>query len=170
LAVSAKSLAEHNYAGWTYGPDAAKKQIDCVQFVAAVVAKELGRDLSPEERDAILITPPPTDLAAAVTGQTAATKGVQHAVVDIMKKGDAIAPNNAMAGDLIQYWMKKSDGTWFGHSAVISRVFQNAGGKPCVALYGAHLSLNKIAEQDFAGAGLNLLGPNRYIYIVRLRP
>lgn len=66
--------------------------------------------------------------------------------------------------------MKKSDGSWFGHSAIISRVFQNLSGKPRVALYGAHLSINKIADQDFGGAGLNLLGPNRCVYIVRLKP
>jgi hypothetical protein len=103
---TAKTLAKSQYAGWTYGENAATKQVDCVQFLAAVVSKEIGRDLNEDERNA----KPPANLIAAVSSQTPVTKGVQQAVVDVIKKGDAIEPKDAQVGDLMQYWMKNAMG------------------------------------------------------------
>jgi hypothetical protein len=167
---TAKSLADHEYKNWTYGTDASKKQIDCDRFVAAVVSKEIKRDLSADERNAILVAPAPADLAKAVTGGEAITKGVQRSLVDLIKKGTAVTPENAAAGDFIQYWMKKADGTWMGHSALISSVTHAANQPPRAVLYGAHESLGKIGEQDFGVGGLKLTGSDRYIYIARLSP
>lgn len=164
---TAKELAASRFDGWTYGSDATKKQVDCVQFLVAVVEKELGHALKADERNAILISPAPADLPKAVVNGDSITKGVQYSLVDLVKAGTAVEPADAKAGDLVQYWMKKGDGSWIGHAAVISKVFKDASGAQRASLYGAHESLKKIADQDFGGGGLKLTGDDRRVYIVR---
>src|SRR5689334_12558575 len=44
------------YAGWTYGPDPSKHQVDCVQFLAAVLETALARPLSKDERNDVFIS------------------------------------------------------------------------------------------------------------------
>ncbi|HET6406923.1 MAG TPA: hypothetical protein VFG14_03500 [Chthoniobacteraceae bacterium] len=165
---TATLLRETQYAGWKYGPSAAKQEVDCVQFVASVVQKEIGRDLTPDERNAIYINPPPADLSAAVESEQPATKGIQYALVDVLKRGIAVAPEQAQPGDFIQYWIRKKDGKWAGHSAIISRVFEIDGTRR-IAIYGSHKITGGIADTDFGGQGVKLTGADRKVYIARLQ-
>ena len=77
------------------------------------------------------------------------------------------ATADARAGDLVQYWMKRQDGTWFGHSAVIESV-EVVGGVPRAGLYGAHASLGKIGSSAAANRIRLVDAADRRIYIVRL--
>lgn len=158
---TARLLADTKFKDFTYGSNAAKKQVDCVQFILAVVEEELKMTLPPAPRNAILInhgwTAGETQLKAAV-GTDPLLAGVQHALVT-MNRGKAVPPAGAQKGDLIQYWMKKADGTWFGHSGVVISV---SNGK--AALFSASLSAGKIDEKPT----IDLNGTNRLIYIVRI--
>jgi hypothetical protein len=165
---TAKLLCDTQYAGWKYGPSAGKQEVDCVQFVASVVQKELGRELTADERNAIYINPPPADLSAAIESEQPATKGIQYALVDVLKRGIAVTPEQAKAGDFIQYWIRKKDGKWAGHSAIISRVFE-VDGTPRAAIYGSHKITGGIADTDFGGGGVLLTGADRKVYIARLQ-
>ncbi len=163
---TAKKLAATKFDGWTYGSSASKKQVDCVQFVLAVLEKETKRTLKKDVRLAVLINYKFKDLSKSVEKNDAKTKGIQRAVVDILKLGKVVEPKKAQAGDFIQYWMKKKDGTWFGHSAIISKVSKSRNGTPQAILYGAHKSLGKIGDSIFK---LNLTGKDRKIYLCRLK-
>ena len=68
-------------------------------------------------------------------------------------------------GDLIQYWMKKRDGTWFGHAGVLEKVEKN-GGTMRATIFGAHERPKKIGSSTFK---LFLTGTDRKIFIVRPR-
>jgi hypothetical protein len=169
--VVAKRLANDRFNGWKYGEDASKKQIDCVQFVLAVVEETTRQKLPPASRERILIS----DVAAAdlkrnhyalVVDEDPRTKGVQEALVTA-DLGAAIEPKNAKPGDLIQYWMQRDDGTWFGHAAVIETVTRNTRGSRSAELFGAHKSLNGLGTSTF---NLDLTSHSkRKIYIVRLK-
>src|SRR4051812_26655909 len=96
---TAKDLATKEYPGWTYGKDPLQKQINCVQFLAAVAKREFGGSLTSAEENAILINPPPANLATAVEQEEAITKGIQNALVNVAKKGQAVAAQQAQVGD-----------------------------------------------------------------------
>lgn len=164
----AKRLAAQKYKGWTYGSRQSEKQIDCVQFVLAVVQEALAQSLNADARSQILISnlgsPGQKKLAALIEAEDARTKGVQHALVSI-GLGSAIDPEDARAGDLVQYWMKREDGTWYGHASVLENV-RRSGSTYSAKLYGAHGSTNGIATSRFS---LRLNGPDRKVYIVRLK-
>lgn len=160
---TARLLADTKFKDFTYGSNAAKKQVDCVQFILAVVEEELKMTVGPASRNAILIshgwTAADTQLKAAA-GTDPLLAGVQHALVT-MNRGKAVPPAEAQTGDLIQYWMKKSDGSWFGHSGIIISV---SNGK--AVLFSASQSAGKIDEKPT----IDLNGANRLIYIVRIIP
>lgn len=166
---TAQSLATGKYNGWTYGKNASNKQIDCVQFILAVVEEELKRSLNTELKKVILIDTKFDDLETAILSGDKRTRGVQYALVDLMDEGVVVFPDEAKPGDIIQYWMKKNNGEWFGRAGVISRIWKDNSGNPRSAIFGAHNSMGKIGETDFEGKGLNLKGENRKIYIVRLK-
>lgn len=164
----AKKLADKKFKGWTYGSKAKDKKIDCVQFVLAVTEEVLAQSLNAETRKQILIS----HLSAAeqkmlpslIEMESDKIKGIQHALVSI-RRGTAIKPDQAKPGDFIQYWMKKRDGTWFGHAGILEKVEKN--GKTIRAtIFGAHASSNGIASSQFK---LNLSGTDRKIFIVRPR-
>ena len=131
----------------------------------AVIEEELQATLKDDIRKAILInygwSATETQLFAA-TGTDKRLAGVQYGLADIAGNGTNVDSSQAKVGDFIQYWMKKADGTWFGHSGIISSI---SGSN--VGIYGAHFSQNKIADSTFK---LDLLGADRHIYIVRLKP
>jgi hypothetical protein len=144
---------------FTYGTNV--NQIDCVHFVLAVVNCRLGAPVSAEAEKAILI-------AYGWTGEETQSKakegtdphlaGVQFALTQILNQGTVINPAQAKPGDLIQYWMERSNGTWFGHSGVIASVHGMRA-----KILSASETNNAIAETP-----LNLTGPNRHLYVVRL--
>jgi hypothetical protein len=168
--VLAKHLAQTRFHGWTYGSDRREHQIDCVQFVLAVVEETAHVTLTNPIRTRILISDM-SDAAlknhgyAVILDEDPRTKGVQEALVQA-RLGIRIAPKDAQPGDLIQYWMKQSDGIWFGHAGIVESI-DNANGIPRAVIFGAHKSQNAIARSSFT---LNLTGndPGRRIYAVRL--
>jgi len=167
--AAARQVAAEKYSGFTYGADRSRKQIDCVQFTGAVVEALLKRPLTKEETDALYIRYKFDDLAAAVSGEDARTKGIQRALTEVNKCGAAVPPASVQAGDFVQYWIKGRDGKWAGHSALVSKVFTDAAGPSAIAIYSSNKSTNGIAEMDFAGRGLSLRQPDRKFYFVRFR-
>lgn len=173
LAV-AKDLATSKYKDWQYGSNPDKEQVDCVQFLLAVVEESVGASLVPKVRKRILIAELSEEekkhpiLGTLVVDKDERTKGVQSALV-LAGLGTAVTVADAAPGDLIQYWMKKSDGTWFGHAGVIESV-DRAGDTPTARVYGAHASPapGKIGTSSFE---LQLIdgSHDRRIYLVRVK-
>lgn len=144
----ALQLAHKEFAGFTYklNGDAKKKQTDCTQFLAAVVAAALGKDkLDEAAMDALLIRKVPADaLAAAIVDRKPEIRGVQSAVVDVLKVGKAVAPKDLAPGDLVQYWFNRAD-KWSGHSGVVAAVEKADDKAVKLTLFGAHSSKKGIA-------------------------
>ncbi len=167
---SAESLMSSEFVDYKYG-SSGPKRIDCVQFVVRVVEEELSRSLSPDERKLILISDLPSNaVAQAVQDNDPRIRGLLRALVDRMHVAVAISPADAKKGDFIQYWMKQSDGTWFGHAAIISREIPGAPGEKRVAIFGAHATPGPsgfLGEKDF-GYGLNLAGSDRKVFVARM--
>lgn len=169
----ARDLAAGRYKGWKYGSDPGQKQIDCVQFVLAVVEESLQASLDVKTRKAILIDNlsederKPDGLAKLVLSGDKRTKGVQTALVEF-GRGTAVEAHHGQPGDLVQYWMKRADGTWFGHAGIIEAV-DTSSGVPQATIYGAHQSLNGIGSSKFK---IKLIGEadDRRVYVVRIRP
>ena len=168
LAV-AKQVAAEKFNGFSYGDSICEKQVNCVQFSAAVVERLMGRPLTGAECDAILIRYDFEDLNKAIQDRDAKTRGVQYALCAILKRGIEAPPMDVQPGDFIQYWIRKSDGSWTGHSAIVAKVINRGQADVRVALYGSHKSTNGIATTDFGGDGLSLVGDDRRVYIARYK-
>jgi|GEM_PF-1345765 len=162
-----KDLAATKYDGWTYGARAADQQVDCVQFVLAVVEKLHGKPLPQATRTRILISDVTgAEVPELVPDEDSRIKGVQQALVDI-DHGTVVAPADAKAGDLVQYWMQKADGTWMGHSAVVAEVLTNAAGVPeKIKILGAQSSDDGVAVH---GTAIKLSGGSRKMFLVRYK-
>jgi hypothetical protein len=173
LAVS-KDLAASKYKDWQYGSDPGKKQVDCVQFLLSVVEESVGAPLVPNVRNRILIAELSEAekkhpiLGTLVVNGDERIKGVQSALVDA-SLGTAVPVADAAPGDLIQYWMKKSDGTWFGHAGVIESV-DRTGVTPKARIFGAHAS-PKPGNIGTSSFDLKLIDgtDDRKIYLVRVK-
>lgn len=170
----AKRLTTSRYDGWEYGANPHKKQVDCVQFLLAVVEESVSTTLAPKARNRLLITElsedekKPASLGKLVVAGDVRTKGVQSALVDA-GLGTSVAIADAAPGDLIQYWMKKGNGTWFGHAGIIENI-DRTGDKPKARIYGAHASPTpgKIGSSTFE---LKMVdgADDRRIYLVRVK-
>jgi len=160
----AKELSSTEFYGWSYGSDSESCQINCVQFVAAVLEKLLGEKLDSEVVDQIFVNSiKPESLIHNGPDSRIAFKGIQHAMVNMLECAVQIEPEEAESGDFIQYYMKRKDGTWFGHASIIDSIEAETGNK-LAYLFGAHASTKGIAVSEFR---LNLTGPNRVIYLAR---
>lgn len=161
------------YEGWVYGPDQSKQQIDCSQFVTAVVEEELKVKLPLNLRNAINIHPPPPDLNQAILDKVGLMRGIHYALIDLMEIGEHIEPGDAQPGDFIQYWKKNEAGAWRGHSAIIYKVWEDDQGNKRASIMGAHKpnpgATDFICIKDFDGEGVNLQEPGRLVYIARLK-
>lgn len=169
LAV-AQRLADTRFHGFTYGKSAARKQVDCVLFLQAVLEELLGRRLSEAEARAVIIDYRFDDLGAAVANRDPRTKGVVRAVSETIACGKEISAREARPGDFIQYWYKSAAGKWLGHASIISRVWSPGEGDVRAAIFGSHKSKNRICENDFGGEGLCLTKPGRLVYLARFQP
>jgi hypothetical protein len=161
---TAKKIAAGDLKGWTYGANEVEQEIDCVTFLIRVVEKELGRKVSVDERLGILISHGWTAeeiQSIADEGNDLKLDGVVHTLVDLSKVAERVEPLKAKPGDFIQYWMKKKDGTWFGHAAVVC---ERKGDR--VRLFGAHKSLGRVGESSFL---LNLKGSHRRFALARMK-
>lgn len=165
--AAAQRLANTRFQGFTYGHNAAKKQVDCVQFLQAVLEDLLARELTQSERDAVLIDYHFADLGSAVVSCDPRTKGIVRAIAETIGCGKEVEPRQIRPGDFVQYWYKTSGGKWLGHASVVSRVWSPKEGDIRVAIFGSHKSKNRICENDFDGDGLCLTKPGRIVYAAR---
>jgi hypothetical protein len=168
VVAAAKRLAAEQFDGFTYGAATERKQINCVQFTGAVTEALLQRSLSAAEKDALYIRYRFDDLNAAVAAGDPRTKGIQRAIAEVMNAGTAVAPAAVQPGDFVQYWIRKKDGNWAGHSAIVTKVISDHRGPAAIAIFSSNQSTNGIAEMDFGGRGLNIRGDDRRFYFARL--
>ena len=162
----AKRIANTRFKGYTYGDQLDKKQINCVQFVAAVVEELLHRKLTKEEYAAIYMSYEFENLDNAVSKEDDRTRGIQRCLVDVLGVAETIQRDNAAPGDFVQYWYKTSEGHWCGHVAIVNTVWQDNAGNSRVSLFGSHKSSNGIAVASFNG-GL-VLDDTKKVYMCRL--
>ncbi len=178
LAV-ARTLGKDRYAGWTYGAGeaAAKKQIDCTCFLAAVcteLAKQSGKTLDATTLAGIKVAISDEDKKneqELVEDDDEKIQGVASALVTA-KLGTKVEPKEAQAGDLVQYWYKK-DGRWHGHASVIESVEKGKA-----TLFGSHMTTLKTrADGDTkidtklggigTGPSVPLTGKSYKLFVVR---
>ena len=172
----AKILAETTFKdfGYQLNGKAENKKTDCTQFVAAVLAKSLGRKLTVSEESGILIKGiTKKEINGAIEKKDLRLKGVVAVITSLKPAGSEIAPENAKSGDFVQYWIKGNDGNWWGHSAILGKVWKGGSGAMRATIYGAHASGVEKEDPGFIGekltkSGLNLSDPNRLIYIARV--
>ncbi|QDV17773.1 hypothetical protein Pan153_24280 [Gimesia panareensis] len=165
--TTAKALASGKFKGWTYGSKTSQNQIDCVQFVLAVVEECMSQSLGEETRKQLLISNLTTEeqkmLPTLIQMENRKIRGIQHALVSI-KRGKAVRAEHARSGDFIQYWIKSKNGEWFGHSGLLEKVYTKDGIIEAT-VFGSHKSSNGISTSKFK---LNLIGADRKIFLVRL--
>jgi hypothetical protein len=146
------------------------KTIDCTGFIL-LLTETLSPSLPETAKTRILMS----DLKESdvisnkdniITSGDSRTKGIQQALIDI-HHGDAVPLSSPKPGDMVQYWMKTSAGTWFGHSGVIDHV-TTTNGKTRVWLYGSHKSKGGIGIAPDVGLELRE-GEDRRIYIIRFK-
>lgn len=157
-------LAETQYRDWRYGHRTYRKQVNCVQFMVAVVEELLGRELSRDERAAILISNVRRrHLERLVNRDDKRIRGIQSALLD-MHRGEIVRPEDARTGDFIQFW-KRRNGRWRGHASIIVDVIDRNGLR-CAVVFGAHQTLGGVGIGEFE-VGLN--DPEIKSYIVRFK-
>ncbi|PWB72149.1 hypothetical protein C3F09_07025 [candidate division GN15 bacterium] len=171
--ATAQELAATTYAGFRYGPNPSRRQIDCTQFLQAVVERVIGRELTDQESQAVLISGlPMRKLDSVVAAEDERTRGVQYALTRVLPIGRAIPADSAKPGDLIQYWISSSSGHYKGHAAIIESVSREDD-VPVARLYGSHKTLGRIGTAvDRSGneLRLKLKGKDRKVYLVRVEP
>jgi len=159
----ARHLQATEFQGYGHG-SSGKKSIDCVQFIAAVAEAQTKNTFDDETRNGILInhgwSHEESTTKIPESGTDPKLAGIQYALTTLTPLGRKIPPNEAKAGDYIQYWMKRKNGKWFGHAGIIETIDEE-GAK----IFGSHKSSNGIATSNFK---LNLLGEDRLIYILRI--
>lgn len=166
---AAKRLSKTRYAGWTYGSDAKKKQVDCVQFLAEVIFEIAPQKKSDELRKNIYINNLDRDeqnqeaLKRLLKAKDKRMTGVQNALIGA-GIGNAIPVSDVRPGDLVQYWIYLKNGNVMGHAAIVEHVRQGEGGIE-VQIYGSHKRTNGIATADF---WLPLIGSDREVFLVRM--
>jgi len=173
--AEARELAITTYAGFAYGSNPSRKQIDCTQFMQAVIERVIGRVLTAEESRAVLISGLPSGakkLDSLIAGEDDRIKGVQYALTRVLRIGRAIVADSARPGDLVQYWIRSSSGHYKGHVATIESV-RHENGIPVARLYGSHKTLGRIGiavDRQGKELLLKLKGKDRKVYIVRIDP
>lgn len=168
----AKQLAAKRYAGWTYGSDSKKKQVDCVQFLAEVIAEVAPKAMTEKLRKEIYIDNLEEEertqgaqggLVRLLKAKDKRMTGVQNALVGA-GIGKAVSPSDVQPGDLIQYWIYLKNGNVMGHAAIVEHVREGKNGKE-IQMYGSHLRTKGIATTDF---WLPLTGADREVFLVRM--
>ena len=156
-------LAETQFSGWKYGHRIHRRQLNCVQFVVAVVRDLVRRELTPSEQSAILINniARRKSLNHLIPRDDKRIRGIQTALLE-MGKGRIVSPEEAQPGDFVQYWRLHKSG-WRGHAGIIVDVKQE-NGILCASVLGSHQSLNRVGIGNFL-VGLN--DPGLKIYLVR---
>ncbi|MBI5473394.1 MAG: hypothetical protein HY961_13700 [Ignavibacteriae bacterium] len=156
-------LAQTQFNGWRYGNHMHRRQINCVQFVAAVVQDLVGRELTVEEQRSILINNIGRlkMLNRLVPRNDKRIRGVQTALLE-MGVGQIVSTEEAQPGDFVQYWRRRKSG-WRGHAALIVDI-ERGNGRACARLLGAHQTLKRVGIGNFY---VELNDPDLKIFIVR---
>jgi len=164
----ARELAKTKYGGWTYGPDPSKNQVDCTQFVQAVLT-DMNVPLDSTAKKAININYHfDKGIEEAVRKGDDRTRGVHYALIDLLKKGKDVSPSKAQPGDFIQYWIFRGD-RLIGHSAIIHKIIEDKSGNRAAELYGAHETPKPKGTIGLAVTEpVKLEGADRKVYIARL--
>ena len=141
----AKKLVVTRFAGWTYGKNRALKQINCVQFVRAVVEEINGSALPRPVKTDIEIAHPDlfNDIDQAISEGDPRLGGVSYAI-EKYRMGKRVLLSEALSGDFIQYWYKNRDGKWNGHAAIIEKVVNDTSKLFVADIFGSHGSKNGI--------------------------
>jgi hypothetical protein len=170
---TAHELADGVFEDWNYGAYSTEnRHLDCTTFISALADTLLSRrsvEYTPQMRRAVLIGH--TDLNRDVIREGPDTLDPRYAgIVHMLEQygqGRRIEDLSEVGpGDFIQYWIRRSNGTWFGHASVIETVRYDPGdGHYKARIFGAHKSTNGIAVSKFE---LLLSAKNRYVYIGRL--
>ncbi|MBL8722653.1 MAG: hypothetical protein JNK49_01335 [Planctomycetes bacterium] len=166
IRLVAEGLARSRFDGWVYGSESASRQVDCVQFLVAVLEEALSRPLTNEERSEVLIANigPDENLDALVDGDDVRVAGVQHALLS-RGLGHRVEAEDAAPGDFLQYWYKTKSGRWGGHAAVIWEVRKTERGSVEVQIFGAHQSLGRVGVAPY---WLNLSDQSKKVYLARM--
>lgn len=169
---TAHRMADGVFRGWTYGAySSVKKQVDCTTFISAVMdtlvsrrgisyTNEMYRDVLINHpdlgRNVVLAGPDPEDPRYAGVVYALEKYGLGYPVRDVSK---------VQPGDFIQYWVRGSNGKWFGHASLIESLRMDPkDGRYKARIYGSHKSMNGIAVSGFE---LLLEGKDRIVYIGR---
>jgi hypothetical protein len=154
------------------------KAVDCVGFVLLALEDAMGplptaaqrRIKISDVKEGILTN----NNWAIVREGDARTKGVQQALVDL-GVGRPVDAEQSLPGDLIQYWMRRTNGTWFGHAGVIEKVTMGSDG-PRALIYGSHQTLPYEKEPPRSQGGIGIApspalklraADDRRLYVVR---
>lgn len=176
--ITAMSLGGGDYKDFTYGTRVSEQEIDCTQFMVVVLEEHLQMTLSAEIRAIVNISgvselqgltaeQSKAVLADLVLAEDARTKGIVHAVVKL-GEGREVPFSQVREGDIVQYWIKSSQG-WFGHSAVVESVYESPGGTRRMKIYGAHKSIDGVGSSlDKNDIVLRHNDVDRKIYVARL--
>ncbi|MDD3094711.1 MAG: hypothetical protein WC372_00200 [Candidatus Neomarinimicrobiota bacterium] len=171
---TAHQMSDAVFRGWTYGSySSAKKQLDCSTFISAVMDTLLSRrgiHYTAEMRRDVLINHPDFGRNLIKEGPDPADPRYAGMVHMMEKYGVGIRIRDlsqVQPGDFIQYWVRRNNGTWFGHASLIESLSRDAAdGRYKARIYGSHKSMNGIAVSNFE---LMLEGKDRYVYIGRLQ-
>ncbi len=169
----AHELDEEVFCGWTYGSYSAdKKHLDCTTFVSAVVDTILSRhniDYTREIRNDVLINHSNLGRNVVQEGpdlQDPRYGGVAYAIVKHNLGTQIKDMSKVKAGDFIQYWKQRKNGTWFGHASLIESIRYDKKAKVYKAkIFGSHKSTDGIKVSTFE---LFLSGDDRVVYIGRI--
>lgn len=154
--------------GWTYKfrGQASKKETDCTQFLLEVLQRSLNRSFDGPVRTAVNISDvSEPEIALLLQRSDPRLDGAVHALCDLLHVADRVQIEEVRPGDVIQYWMKRQDGSWFGHCGVIESVNQSYA-----YILGAHQTAGPDGNIGRSLKAINLRGDERKIAIARLSP
>lgn len=170
---TAHELSDGVFRDWKYGSySEQKRQLDCTTYISALADTLISRkgiEYTPEMCSDVLIAHNNLDRNVVKEGPDPADPRYAGVVYMLEKHqlGKRIDDMSAVRpGDFIQYWIRRGNGTWFGHASVIESVRYDPNDKHYKArILGAHKSMNGIAVSRFE---LLLDAPGRHVYIGRM--
>lgn len=172
--LAALEFSASAFAGWAYGSDAKAQQVDCTQWVFAVLEARMGKAWSKDTRNAIYQRILMTDIGALkpaervplIAADDARTKGVVTALVDA-GLGSAVSVEGLASGDFVQYWPADGD-SWSvrGHSAQVVSARKTKRGIEA-RLLGSHGSRGGIGLIDLVLAPAAGAKPKFKVWAVR---
>lgn len=167
---AAHGLEARKFGSFVYGTRGAKhREICCTEFVAAAVEEITGKPLGAKANAAINIAGVAEDEQDDLVEQNDdQTRGVQYALVDMLKIAEKVKPADAQPGDFLQVWWKREDGSWSGHAALVERVYKDERGRLRAKLYGAHKSQGGIGLTDDDNDVILSTHAKRKLYLARM--